>query len=307
MCSMHGRFTMGIMGLGWSLVSGLSRVPCPPAMMTAFIGSLRFASLRGVGSRESGVGSRRRTSGSVPLALVRADSLRGAAGFGIRRLCLPTTSNISSPFPCYPFGSMPAASCFPSRVYLTACQHSAARVAVLRATRCGAALPAALDPYSYADAPEVVAFPERVLDVAQVALGEVFGPVGEEREPRGGAAGLGGVTDLDAFGGALRATTSPTNSATSCVGTRACTPGLSRPRKAGTPSTPAPVRAEMRTELGLRSVRRAKMRPSISRSRSAETRSRLFTTTPHEEPASSISRAILRSPATMPSTGIDQE
>ena len=31
------------------------------------------------------------------------------------------------------------------------------------------------------------------------------------------------------------------------------------------------------------------------------TRSRLFTTTPHEEPASSISRAILRSPATMPS------
>src|SRR5918995_3751739 len=38
MCSMHGTLTMGIIGLGWSLVSGLRRVPCPPAMITAFIG-----------------------------------------------------------------------------------------------------------------------------------------------------------------------------------------------------------------------------------------------------------------------------
>jgi hypothetical protein len=29
--------TMGIIGFGWSLVSGLNRVPCPPAMITAFI------------------------------------------------------------------------------------------------------------------------------------------------------------------------------------------------------------------------------------------------------------------------------
>jgi hypothetical protein len=34
---MQGKFTMGIMGLGWSLVSGLRRV-LPTAMVTAFIG-----------------------------------------------------------------------------------------------------------------------------------------------------------------------------------------------------------------------------------------------------------------------------
>src|SRR3712207_7123996 len=37
MCSMHGRLTIRIIGLGWSLVSGRSRVPCPPAIMIAFI------------------------------------------------------------------------------------------------------------------------------------------------------------------------------------------------------------------------------------------------------------------------------
>jgi hypothetical protein len=37
MCSMHGRLAIRIMGLGWLLVSGLKRVPCPPAMMIAFI------------------------------------------------------------------------------------------------------------------------------------------------------------------------------------------------------------------------------------------------------------------------------
>ena len=37
MCSMHGKFTIRIIGLGWSLVSGRSRVPCPPAIIIAFI------------------------------------------------------------------------------------------------------------------------------------------------------------------------------------------------------------------------------------------------------------------------------
>ncbi len=37
MCSMQGLFAMEIMGFGWLLVSGLSLVPFPPAMMTAFI------------------------------------------------------------------------------------------------------------------------------------------------------------------------------------------------------------------------------------------------------------------------------
>src|SRR5918998_1163954 len=37
MCSMHGTLTMGIMGFGWLLVSGLSLVPFPPAIITAFI------------------------------------------------------------------------------------------------------------------------------------------------------------------------------------------------------------------------------------------------------------------------------
>jgi hypothetical protein len=36
---MQGALTMGIIGLGWSLVSGLRRVPCPPAMMIAFTGA----------------------------------------------------------------------------------------------------------------------------------------------------------------------------------------------------------------------------------------------------------------------------
>jgi hypothetical protein len=39
MCSMHGRLAMRIMGFGWLLVSGLRRVPCPPAMIIAFIGA----------------------------------------------------------------------------------------------------------------------------------------------------------------------------------------------------------------------------------------------------------------------------
>ena len=36
MCSSIGRLTSGIIGFGWLLVSGRSRVPSPPARMTAF-------------------------------------------------------------------------------------------------------------------------------------------------------------------------------------------------------------------------------------------------------------------------------
>src|SRR3954462_10938561 len=37
MCSIIGRLTIGIIGLGTIEVSGRSRVPSPPAMITAFI------------------------------------------------------------------------------------------------------------------------------------------------------------------------------------------------------------------------------------------------------------------------------
>ncbi len=36
MCSIHGLLTIEIMGFGWLLVNGLSLVPLPPAMITAF-------------------------------------------------------------------------------------------------------------------------------------------------------------------------------------------------------------------------------------------------------------------------------
>ena len=36
-CSIIGMLAMGSMGLGWFEVSGRSRVPSPPAMMTAFM------------------------------------------------------------------------------------------------------------------------------------------------------------------------------------------------------------------------------------------------------------------------------
>src|SRR3954451_24749833 len=37
MCSIIGRFATGIIGFGWLLVSGRSRVPSPPARVTAFM------------------------------------------------------------------------------------------------------------------------------------------------------------------------------------------------------------------------------------------------------------------------------
>ena len=43
MCSIIGTFAIGIIGFGWLLVSGRSRVPSPPARMTAFMSHLRPA------------------------------------------------------------------------------------------------------------------------------------------------------------------------------------------------------------------------------------------------------------------------
>src|SRR5829696_2301008 len=63
----------------------------------------------------------------------------------------------------------------------------------------GIPLTAALNPYPYAYPPQIIPFPEGVLHVAQVGIGQVFGPVGEEGEARGRGAGLGRVPDLDAL------------------------------------------------------------------------------------------------------------
>src|ERR687890_61060 len=58
-------------------------------------------------------------------------------------------------------------------------------------------LSAALDPYPDANTPESVSLSESVLHVAQIALGQIFGPGREEREPRRRRACLGSVADLD--------------------------------------------------------------------------------------------------------------
>src|SRR5215203_3515031 len=58
-------------------------------------------------------------------------------------------------------------------------------------------LSAALDPYPDANTPESVPLSESVLHVAQIALGQIFGPGREEREPRWRCACLGSVADLD--------------------------------------------------------------------------------------------------------------
>ena len=46
MCSIIGRLASGIIGLGWLLVSGRSRVPSPPARITAFTRTLLASSAR---------------------------------------------------------------------------------------------------------------------------------------------------------------------------------------------------------------------------------------------------------------------
>src|SRR5215217_2199451 len=61
----------------------------------------------------------------------------------------------------------------------------------------GIPLTAALNPYPYAYPPQIIPFPERVLHIAQVRIGQIFRPVGKEREARGSRPGLGGVPDLD--------------------------------------------------------------------------------------------------------------
>jgi hypothetical protein len=56
---MQGLFAMEIMGFGWLLVSGLSLVPWPPAMITAFIEPpLPLDDVRGPSYTESGRGIR---------------------------------------------------------------------------------------------------------------------------------------------------------------------------------------------------------------------------------------------------------
>jgi hypothetical protein len=94
---------MGIMGFGWSLVSGLRRVPCPPAMMTAFIWSLRFASLRGVASRESGVWGPRLLGPTLRRSDDQPDSVTCVWAWLPRRAYL-----LPLPSPCL-------RSCFPSK------------------------------------------------------------------------------------------------------------------------------------------------------------------------------------------------
>src|SRR5438270_9985409 len=64
MCSIIGRLARGIIGLGWFDVSGRSRVPSPPAMITAFIlkPSSRLGGYPGFSDRSTGhrdVGDRR--------------------------------------------------------------------------------------------------------------------------------------------------------------------------------------------------------------------------------------------------------
>src|SRR5215208_2196099 len=114
------------------------------------------------------------------------------------------------PMPCFPDKSLSARSGF-------ACQHGASRLVsisafahVSRPTGAGLTsvrsegnppfkLLAALDPYSDANAPESAPLSESVFHVAQIALGQIFGPGREEREPRRRRACLGSVADLDPF------------------------------------------------------------------------------------------------------------
>src|SRR4051812_8654614 len=70
MCSIIGRFATGIIGLGWLLVSGRSRVPSPPARITAFMVAPPSACLGCV-----------RCSGPAPLGCSRGCSVGCFARF----------------------------------------------------------------------------------------------------------------------------------------------------------------------------------------------------------------------------------
>ena len=60
MCSIHGLLTIEIMGFGWLLVNGLSLVPLPPAMITAFT-SPPLSSFRHLLTPKSAPSTRRNT------------------------------------------------------------------------------------------------------------------------------------------------------------------------------------------------------------------------------------------------------
>src|ERR687894_280659 len=55
----------------------------------------------------------------------------------------------------------------------------------------GITLTAALNPYPYAYPPQIITFPERVLHVAHVPVGDILGSAREEGEPRGSGAARG--------------------------------------------------------------------------------------------------------------------
>jgi hypothetical protein len=56
MCSAIGRFAIGSIGFGWEIVNGRSRVPSPPAMITAFTSSPYTGDRCGKRRRHNNVG-----------------------------------------------------------------------------------------------------------------------------------------------------------------------------------------------------------------------------------------------------------
>src|SRR5215212_4755768 len=107
--------------------------------------------------------------------------------------------------PCFPDKSLSArsASASAQRPSLLACQPELACTKAENQAPCKSvklhskSLSAALDPQPDANTPESVPLSQSVLHIAQIALGQIFGPVREEREPRWRRACLGSVADLD--------------------------------------------------------------------------------------------------------------
>ena len=83
MCSIIGRLAIGIIGLGWLEVSGRSRVPSPPAMITAFMlaaSCLRRRRLSASGrARHRDVGDRRHTSRATSAGITATQARTSAS------------------------------------------------------------------------------------------------------------------------------------------------------------------------------------------------------------------------------------